>query len=104
MRPVRYLLLWAIWTAVVVPACAEEDTVRIGVLTDMSGIFSDWSGRGSVVAAQLAVDDFKAAHAGFQAEVTVADHQNKPDVAASIARRCRAVAHARSRSPVRSSV
>lgn len=59
---------------------------RIGVLTDMSGTYSDISGKGSVTAAQMAVEDFAAQYPNVQADVVSADHQNKTDVGLSIAR------------------
>src|SRR6478735_10759264 len=62
-------------------------TVKIGVLTDMSGVYSDITGKGSIVATQMAVDDcMKAECAGMKIEVVSADHQNKPDVGSTIAR------------------
>ncbi|MBL7249455.1 ABC transporter substrate-binding protein [Alloalcanivorax sp. C16-2] len=65
----------------------SDGTVKIGVLSDMSGIFSDLSGEGAVTAARMAVDDFVAAHEpDFKVELVTADHQNKTDVAASRAR------------------
>lgn len=71
-----------------VPAqAAETPPVKVGVLTDMSGFASDANGKGSVVAAQLAAEDFMAEHPGTKVEVIFADHQNKPDVGAAIARR-----------------
>lgn len=60
--------------------------VKLGVLNDRSGIYSDVTGEGSVVAAQMAVDDFKPADKGITVEIISADHQNKPDVASNIAR------------------
>jgi branched-chain amino acid transport system substrate-binding protein len=70
-----------------VPAFAEMNgTVRIGVLNDMSGVYSDFQGPGSVVAAQLAAEDF-ATGSKRKVEILSADHQNKPDVGAAIARR-----------------
>ncbi len=69
------------------PALAEMNgTLRIGVLNDMSSVYSDFQGPGSVVAAQLAVEDF-AKQSKRKIEVISADHQNKPDVGAGIARR-----------------
>jgi len=69
-------------------AQANPAAVRIGVLTDMSTQFAAWCGRGSVVAAQMAAQDFAAAFGSpFRIEVLQADHQNKPDIASSIARR-----------------
>ena len=61
--------------------------VRVGVLTDMSGPFADQVGQGSVVAAQMAAEDFNATNPGFRVEIVFADHQNKPDVGSAIARR-----------------
>ncbi len=69
----------------VVPA-AGQSRVKIGVLNDQSGPYSDTSGPGSVVAAQMAVDEFRASHPGMQIELASADHQNKPDVGTGIAR------------------
>jgi branched-chain amino acid transport system substrate-binding protein len=68
-------------------AHAEKDgVIRIGILNDMSSVYADFQGQGSVVAAQLAVADF-AAQSRRKAEVLSADHLNKPDVGSSIARR-----------------
>jgi branched-chain amino acid transport system substrate-binding protein len=61
-------------------------SIKIGVLTDMSSLYTDLSGAGSVLAAQLAVQDFKAAEKGMKVEIINADHQNKPDVGSSVAR------------------
>ena len=60
--------------------------LKIGVMNDMSSVYADYQGIGSVVAAELAVDDFSA-KLGAPVEIISADHQNKPDVGASIARR-----------------
>jgi branched-chain amino acid transport system substrate-binding protein len=60
--------------------------VKIGVLTDMSSLYSDDNGQGSVVAAKMAVKDFDPAAHGMNVEVISADHQNKPDLGANIAR------------------
>jgi branched-chain amino acid transport system substrate-binding protein len=69
------------------PAGAENNGVlRIGVLNDMSSVYSDFQGPGSVVAAQLAAEDF-ARHSKRKVEILSADHQNKPDIGAEIARR-----------------
>ena len=63
------------------------NAIRIGVLTDMSGLYSDISGQGSVTAAQMAVDDFIAANKpAYKIDVISADHQNKPDVGSGKAR------------------
>jgi branched-chain amino acid transport system substrate-binding protein len=58
------------------------DVVKVGVLTDLSGLYSDIGGQGSVVAAQMAADDYGGKVLGKKIEVVSADHQNKPDVAA----------------------
>ena len=60
------------------------DTVKIGVLTDMSGLYADYGGPGAVAAARLAVQDFGGRIFGRNIEVVSADHQNKPDVAKNI--------------------
>src|SRR5262245_27249098 len=54
--------------------------IVIGVLADMSGLYADVSGKGSVIAAQMAVDELGGTVAGMPVEVVSADHQNKPDV------------------------
>lgn len=73
----------------VVPAQAQisDGVVRIGILNDQSGPYQDLAGPGSVVAAQLAAEDFGGKVAGGEIEIVSADHQNKPDVGAAIARR-----------------
>jgi branched-chain amino acid transport system substrate-binding protein len=62
------------------------DVVRIGVLTDMGGALSDLSGAGSVTAVRMAVEDFGGSVLGKPIEVVQGDHQNKADVASSLAR------------------
>ena len=65
----------------------SDGVVRIGVLTDLSGIYSDVSGKGTVVATQMAIDDFLAKRKpAFKVEMVSADHQNKGDIAANKAR------------------
>lgn len=68
-------------------AQAGGKRVKVGVLTDMSGFASDANGKGSVTAAQLAAEEFASQLPGWTIEVVFADHQNKPDIGASIARR-----------------
>ena len=75
----------------IAPAAARAElpaTIKIGVLNDMSGPYADLSGKGSVIAAQMAAEDFRAAAgAGApQVEILSADHQNKADIGAGIAR------------------
>ncbi|WP_249128735.1 ABC transporter substrate-binding protein [Bradyrhizobium lablabi] len=65
----------------------SDNTVKIGVLTDMAGVFSDLAGTGAVTAAQMAIDDFvEKEKPPFKVELVSADHQNKPDIATGIAR------------------
>jgi branched-chain amino acid transport system substrate-binding protein len=66
----------------------SDGVVKIGVLTDLSGTYSDLAGQGSVIATQMAIDDFKAMEKGkaFPIELVSADHQNKGDVASNKAR------------------
>lgn len=64
----------------------SDGIVKIGVLTDMSGLYSDPSGAGAVEAVKMAVEDFTKANPGIKVEVVSADHQNKADVAATKAR------------------
>jgi branched-chain amino acid transport system substrate-binding protein len=69
------------------PLRAETNGVlRIGVLNDMSSVYADFQGPGSVIAAQLAIEDYSK-QSKRKAEVTSGDHQNKPDIGAGIARR-----------------
>jgi len=75
-------------TAGLAGAQISGGVVKIGVLTDMSGPYSGIGGQGSVVAAKMAVDDYlKATHSKLKIEVISADHQNKPDIGASLARK-----------------
>jgi branched-chain amino acid transport system substrate-binding protein len=62
-----------------------DGVVKIGVLSDMSSLYSDIGGAGSVAAAKLAVADFNAAAKGMKVEIVSGDHQNKPDVGSNIA-------------------
>src|SRR6516225_3089473 len=64
----------------------SDDVVKIAVLTDMSGLYSDLGGPGSVAAAQLAIDDFGGKVLGKPIQLVSADHQNKADIGASKAR------------------
>lgn len=67
-------------------AQVSDDVVKIGILTDMSGLYSDLSGKGSVVAAKMAIDDFGKTVLGKPIELVSADSQNKADVASARAR------------------
>jgi branched-chain amino acid transport system substrate-binding protein len=65
----------------------SNNTVKLGVLTDLSSVYSDYAGEGSVVAARLAVEDFGGSVNGKKIEIVFADFQNKADVSLSIARK-----------------
>jgi branched-chain amino acid transport system substrate-binding protein len=69
------------------PAQAQisDNVVKIGVLNDQTALYADLGGQGSVIAAKMAVEDFKAKEKGLTVEVIFADHQNKPDVGTQIA-------------------
>ena len=66
---------------------AQSVALKIAVLNDMSSVYADYQGMGSVIAAQMAVEDYGGKAAGRTIEVIFADHQNKPDVGAAIARK-----------------
>src|SRR3954464_10171386 len=61
------------------------NVVKIGVLNDQSGLYADLGGQGSVLAAKMAIEDFKAKEKGLNVEVIFADHQNKPDIGTQVA-------------------
>src|SRR2546423_13698182 len=63
------------------------NVVRIGVLNDISGIFQDTNGMGSVEAARMAAEDFNGGGKDIKVEIVYADHQNKADVGSTIARK-----------------
>ena len=67
-------------------AQVSDNLIKIGVLTDMSSLYTDLAGAGSVVAAKLAVEDSGIEKRGYKVEVISADHQNKPDVGSNVAR------------------
>jgi branched-chain amino acid transport system substrate-binding protein len=73
--------------ALAAPAAAEisGDAVKLGVMNDMSSLYADLSGAGSVEAARMAIADFGGAVNGKKIELISADHQNKPDIGSAIA-------------------
>ncbi|MGH1591610.1 ABC transporter substrate-binding protein [Methylobacterium phyllosphaerae] len=85
-RIARPVTLAALAGALMMGTAAAQTNVKIGILGDRSGAYSDISGEGSVVAAKLALEDFKPEQHGLKVEIVSADHQNKPDVGAAIAR------------------
>src|SRR5437762_6462389 len=80
------LLAAALASAASGAAFAQDKTIKIGVLTDNSGLYSDLGGAGSTLAAQMAVEDSGFAAKGWKIDVISADHQNKPDIGTNIAR------------------
>ncbi len=84
----HWLVILAALALAAAPAQAQvsDGVIKIGVLNDQSSLYADLSGQGSVVAARMAVEDFGAAAKGMKVEVIFADHQNKADVGAGIAR------------------
>lgn len=85
LKTVRFVAVLV--TSFSMPAFAEMNgATRIGVLNDMSSVYADFQGPGSVLAAQMAVEDF-AKQSKLKVEIISADHQNKPDVGAGITRR-----------------
>ncbi|WP_309946280.1 ABC transporter substrate-binding protein [Tardiphaga robiniae] len=83
------MLVTAAVLSFVTSASAEisNGTVKIGVLTDMSGPYADNVGAGSVLAAKMAVEDYGGKVAGMPVEVISADHQNKADIGLALARK-----------------
>ncbi|MGM4905239.1 ABC transporter substrate-binding protein [Tardiphaga sp. 866_E4_N2_1] len=67
-------------------AFAQDKTAKIGVLNDQSGLYADITGQGSVLAAQMAVEDSGLVAKGWKIDVLVGDHQNKPDIGVNIVR------------------
>ena len=64
----------------------SDGVIKIGVLSDMSSLYTDLAGAGSVLAARMALEDSGIAKRGYKVEIVSADHQNKPDVGSSVAR------------------
>ena len=88
MRSLPYLLgAMLLATCLPSPGFAEPGSIKIGVLNDASGPYSDNGGEGSVTAAKMAAEDFMQQHPDFKVEIISADHQNKADIGAAIARR-----------------
>jgi branched-chain amino acid transport system substrate-binding protein len=84
-RPISALA--AIAASLFITTAHGQDRVRLGVLNDQTGVFATYQGIGSVIAAQMAVEDYGGKAGGKIVEVVAADHQNKPDIGVSIARR-----------------
>ena len=89
MKPLAAALLAGVACAAwggAASAQISDDVVKIGVLTDMSSLYADATGKGSLAAVQMAVSDYGGNVKGKPVEVVYADHQNKPDVGVAIAR------------------
>ncbi|MFA7506440.1 MAG: ABC transporter substrate-binding protein, partial [Burkholderiaceae bacterium] len=69
-----------------VHAVASAQTVRIGVLSDMSSVYADFQGPGSVISAEMAAEDYAKGGGKLRVEIVSADHQNKPDIGSAVAR------------------
>jgi len=82
-----FCLAVAALCALATGSATAQGVLRIGVLNDMSGVYADDQGVGSLLAAQMAVEDFGGSVAGQKIEVIPGDHQNKTDIGAQIARR-----------------
>jgi branched-chain amino acid transport system substrate-binding protein len=80
------LLGTAISLAATSSAFAQDKTVKIGALSDQSGLYADLGGPGSTLAAQMAIEDSGLTAKGWKIDVISGDHQNKPDVGVNIAR------------------
>ena len=86
MRIRRVALALALMLPTALAHAELPAVVKVGILNDMNGPFADQSGRGSVVAAQMAAEEFAAQGVSFGVEIVSADHLNKPDVGAQIVR------------------
>ena len=87
LKPIIQALGLALASIAAAHAQVSDGTVKIGVLTDLSGVYSDVAGKGTIVATEMAVEDFLAKDKpAFKVEIVSADHQNKGDIAANKAR------------------
>ncbi len=80
------LLTTALTFAAAGVASAQDKTIKIGALSDQSGLYADLGGPGSTLAAQMAVEDSGLAAKGWKIDIISGDHQNKPDIGTAIAR------------------
>jgi branched-chain amino acid transport system substrate-binding protein len=84
LTPISGALLASLWSLGVL---ADDKIVKIGVLTDLSSLYADLGGPGSILAAQMAVEDSGLTSKGWTIDVISGDHQNKPDIGVGIARK-----------------
>jgi len=87
MRRLTPLFLTTVLLLACTPANAGPDAIKIGVLNDLSGVYADLGGPGSVAAAEIAIEEFGPSVIGKPIKVLSGDHQNKPDIGAQLARR-----------------
>ncbi len=80
----RLVSLTALAVALAAGTAQAQTTVKIGVMSDMSSLYSDIAGPGSTAAAKLAIADFAAANKDVKVELLSADHQNKPDIGSNV--------------------
>ncbi len=85
-RNILGLAVAASFTVGAAHAQVSDNLIKMGVLTDMSSLYTDLAGAGSVLAAKMAVEDSGIEKRGYKVEVVSADHQNKPDIGSGIAR------------------
>jgi len=85
-RNVIAALALMLWGAGLTAAAVAQQPVKLGVLNDQTGLYADLTGMGSVHAARMAVEDYGGKVLGRPIEVIFADHQNKPDIGANVAR------------------
>src|SRR3989454_5328813 len=88
MKAIRFSLtaLTLVVAASAAQAQISDNVIKIGVLSDMSSLYTDLAGAGSVAAARMAVEDSGIEKRGYKVEIVSADHQNKPDVGSAITR------------------
>lgn len=86
-RVAAALVVATVTTATIAHADISDGVVRVGVLNDISGVFQDTNGIGSVEAARMAAEDFAGGGKNIKVEVVFADHQNKADVGSAIVRK-----------------
>jgi branched-chain amino acid transport system substrate-binding protein len=87
MKKIALVAAAALSFASAAQAQISGDVVRVGVLNDISGIFQDTNGMGSVEAARMAAEDFNGGAKNIKVDIVYADHQNKADVGSAIARK-----------------
>src|SRR6202000_974592 len=80
------LLSTALSLALASTASADDKVVKIGALSDQSGLYADLGGPGSTLAAQMAIEDSGMTGKGWKIDLISGDHQNKPDIGPSVAR------------------